>query len=56
MKANKLLKLWRNLGIEWLVNTVNRHRRWRIFRKVWEEYLCFWMRAREIRAVLEVLK
>lgn len=49
------LKLWRILGIEFLVNAVNRHRRWRIFRKMWEEYLSFCMRAREIRAVLEVL-
>jgi len=51
-----LLKLWRILGIESLVNAVNRHWRWRIFRRVWEEYLSFLMRAREIRAVLEVLK
>ena len=51
-----LLKLWRMLGIEFLVNAVNRHRRWRIFRKVWEEYFSFCMRAREIRAVLEVIR
>jgi hypothetical protein len=52
----RMLKLWRMLGIECLVNAVNRHRRWRIFRKVWEEYFAFCMRAKEIRAVLEVLK
>jgi len=51
-----MLRFWRLCGIEWLVNAVNRHRRWRIFRKVWEEYLSFLMRAREIRAVLEVIK
>lgn len=51
-----LLRLWRLLGVEFLVNAVNRHRRWRIFRKVWEEYLSFCMRAREIRAVLEVVE
>ena len=51
-----LLKFWRALGVEFLVNAVNRHRRWRIFRKVWEEYLAFLVRGREIRAVLEVVK
>jgi SAM-dependent methyltransferase len=51
-----LLRLWRILGIEFLVNAVNRHHRWRIFRKVWEEYFAFCMRAREIRAVIEVVK
>jgi SAM-dependent methyltransferase len=51
-----MLKLWRILGIECCVNAVNRNRRWRIFRKVWEEYFSFCMRAREIHAVLEVLK
>jgi SAM-dependent methyltransferase len=51
-----LLKLWRILGVEFLVNAINRHRRWRIFRKVWEEYFSFFMRAREIRAVLEVIR
>lgn len=52
----RMLKLWRMLGIECLVNAVNRHPRWRVFRKVWEEYFAFCMRAKEIRAVLEVLK
>lgn len=51
-----LLNLWRSLGFEWLVNRVNVHPRWRIFRKFWEEYLAFVVRAREIRAVLEVEK
>jgi SAM-dependent methyltransferase len=51
-----LLELWRLLGVQFLANAVNRHRRWRIFRKVWEEYFAFCMRAREIRAVLEVIK
>jgi hypothetical protein len=51
-----LLKFWRALGMEFLVNAVNRHPRWRIFRKFWEEYLAFFMRGREIRALLEILK
>jgi SAM-dependent methyltransferase len=52
----RFLKLWRILGIEFLVNAVNRHRRWRVFRKVWEEYFSYCMRAREIRATLQVIK
>lgn len=51
-----LLRLWRVLGVEWLVNAVNRRRSFRGFRKTWEEYLSFLVRAREIHAVLEVVK
>ncbi len=50
------LRLWRRLGLAWLVNAVNRHPRWRIFRKVWEEYLSLILRARDIHATLEVVK
>jgi SAM-dependent methyltransferase len=51
-----MLNLWRLLGIEWLINAVNIHPRWRIFRKFWEEYLAFIFRGREIQAVLEAVK
>jgi hypothetical protein len=51
-----LLKLWRGLGIEWLINLVNRHPCWRLFRRVWEEYLAFIMRGREIQAIFEAVK
>jgi len=51
-----MLNLWRLLGIEWLVNAVNIHPRWRFLRKFWEEYLAFIFRAREIQAILEVVK
>jgi SAM-dependent methyltransferase len=51
-----MLNLWRALGIEWLINAVNRHPRWRFLRKFWEEYLAFIFRAREIQAVLEIVK
>lgn len=51
-----MLNLWRAIGVEWMVNAVNKHPRWRFFRRFWEEYLAFIMRAREIRAVLEVVK
>jgi SAM-dependent methyltransferase len=51
-----MLNLWRSLGIEFLINAVNIHPRWRIFRKFWEEYLAFMMRGREIQAILETVK
>lgn len=51
-----MLNLWRNLGIEWLINLVNRNPRWRFFRKFWEEYLAFMLRAREIQAIFEAVK
>lgn len=51
-----MLNLWRLLGIEWLINLVNVHRRYRLFRKFWEEYLAFIFRGREIQAVLEAVK
>lgn len=51
-----MLNLWKTLGIEWLINAVNVHPRYRIFRKFWEEYLAFLMRGREIQAILEAVK
>ncbi|MFQ3582354.1 class I SAM-dependent methyltransferase [Chloracidobacterium validum] len=50
------LRLWRLLGVACLVNAINRHPRWRIFRKVWEEYLSFVIRARDIQVTLEAVK
>ncbi|MCS7079868.1 MAG: class I SAM-dependent methyltransferase [Chloracidobacterium sp.] len=50
------LRLWRLVGVAWLVNAVNRRPRWRIFRKTWEEYLSFLIRARDIHVTLEVVK
>lgn len=51
-----MLNLWKLLGIEFLINAVNYHPRWRVFRKFWEEYLAFIMRGREIQAILETVK
>ncbi|MEW6733102.1 MAG: methyltransferase domain-containing protein [Acidobacteriota bacterium] len=51
-----MLNMWRLLGIEWMINAVNIHPRWRFLRKFWEEYLAFIFRAREIQAILEVIK
>jgi len=46
----KLLRLWRWLGFELLVN----HARW--FRKFWEYYLCFLVRGKNITFELEAVK
>jgi len=46
----KLLSLWRYLGLEWLLNTFPRLRRW------WEYYLCYVVRGKVIEWRLRVLK
>lgn len=51
-----LLSLWRKLGFQWLVNLSDRHASLRGLRRFWEEYLCFVIRAKEMRAVLRVVK
>jgi SAM-dependent methyltransferase len=46
----KLLKLWKLLGFELLVNNV------RAFRKFWEHYLCFVIRGKAMVFEFEVVK
>ena len=46
----KLLRLWKLLGFELLVNRV------RAFRKFWEHYLCFVIRGKAMVFELEVVK
>lgn len=46
----KLLQLWRWLGFELLVNASRR------FRRMWEYYLCFLIRGKNITWELEVVK
>jgi SAM-dependent methyltransferase len=46
----KLLRLWRALGFELLVN----HARW--FRRFWEQYLSFVIRGKVMEFTFEVLK
>jgi len=46
----KLLRIWRWLGLEFLVN----HARW--FRKFWEYYLCFLIRGKNVTFELEAVK
>jgi SAM-dependent methyltransferase len=51
-----MLKLWRALGFEFLVNLPNRHPRLRFFRRFWESYLCFVVRGKTIYFEFEVIK
>jgi SAM-dependent methyltransferase len=46
----RLLRLWRMLGFEFMVN----HARW--FRRFWEFYLCFVIRGKVMEFEFEVLK
>jgi predicted SAM-dependent methyltransferase len=46
----KLLRVWRWLGLEFLVN----HARW--FRRFWEQYLSFVVRGKVMEFTLEVVK
>jgi SAM-dependent methyltransferase len=46
----RLLRVWRGLGLEFLVN----HAGW--FRRFWEQYLCFIARGKVLEFEFEVLK
>ena len=52
----KLLKLFKALGIEYLVNLENRSRRFRRIRIFWEQYLCFVVRGKVMTFRLAVVK
>ncbi len=51
-----MLKLWRLLGCELLVNSCNRYPSLRFFRRFWEQYLCFVVRGKTIYFEFEVVK
>ncbi len=51
-----MLKLWRALGFEFLVNLCNRYPSTRFLRKFWESYLCFVVRGKTIYFEFEVIK
>lgn len=51
-----MLKLWRLLGIELIVNSHNRFPALRFLRRFWEQYLCFVVRGKTIYFELEVVK
>jgi ubiquinone/menaquinone biosynthesis C-methylase UbiE len=51
-----MLKLWRALGFEILVNSCNRYPRLRFIRRFWESYLCYVVRGKTIYFEFEVIK
>ena len=51
-----MLKLWRALGFEFLVNLPNRYPALRFFRRFWETYLCYVVRGKTIYFEFEVIK
>ncbi len=51
-----VLKVWKALGVELLINIDQRHPSLRFLRKFWEQYLNAIMRGKEIHFELEVLK
>lgn len=51
-----MLKLWRRLGFELLVNSCNRYPSLRFLRKFWETYLCFVVRGKTVYFEFEVIK
>ncbi|HEX3559537.1 MAG TPA: methyltransferase domain-containing protein [Pyrinomonadaceae bacterium] len=51
-----MLKLWRALGFELLVNSCNRYPGLRFLRRFWEQYLCFVVRGKTIYFEFEVIK
>jgi hypothetical protein len=51
-----LLKLWRALGIEFLVNLSNHYPSLRFIRRFWETYLCYVIRGKTIYFEFEVIK
>ena len=52
----KLLKLYKWLGLEFLVNLEDRHARCRFLRRFWEQYLCFVIRGKVMTIRLKAVK
>ncbi|MCI0423953.1 MAG: hypothetical protein L0312_32870, partial [Acidobacteria bacterium] len=51
-----LLKLYKWLGLEFLVNLENKLPRCRFLRKFWEQYLCFIVRGKVMTFRLKAIK
>lgn len=51
-----LANLWRSLGIEFLVNLDTRNPKFRFTRKLWEFYLSYIFRGKELQFEFEVVK
>lgn len=52
----RLLKFYRLIGLEFLVNLSGRHPPFRFLRRFWEQYLCFVVRGKSVTFHLQVLK
>jgi SAM-dependent methyltransferase len=52
----KLLKLYKLLGFEFLVNLQNYNPRFRFIRKFWEQYLCYLVRGKVMTFRFKVIK
>jgi SAM-dependent methyltransferase len=52
----KLLKFYKYLGFEFLVNLQNQNPRYRFLRKFWEQYLCYLVRGKVMTFRLKVVK
>ena len=51
-----VLRIWRWMGFEFLINIDHRHPSLRFFRQMWEHYLNAFVRGKEIYFELEVVK
>ena len=52
----KLLKLYKWMGLEFLVNLEDRHPNCRFLRRFWEQYLCFVIRGKVMTIRLQTVK
>jgi SAM-dependent methyltransferase len=52
----QLLKFYKWLGVEFLINLENRSRNYRFLRKFWEQYLCYLLRGKVMTFRLRSIK
>jgi SAM-dependent methyltransferase len=51
-----VLRLWKALGVEFLINIDHRSPGLRFIRKFWETYLCYMIRGKDLNFEFEVIK
>lgn len=52
----ELARIWKLLGLQWLINLDNRLPALRFLRKIWEQHLCFLIRGKQMTFELEAVK
>lgn len=52
----KLLKLYKWVGLEFLINLQNQNLKYRFLRKFWEQYLCYLVRGKVMTFQLKAIK